>query len=472
MSVCDASSSWSGYQYQGKITIYIALQLINKCVKNPSGMNVGKYFIEVEHREDLAIKKENEYISFHQVKARKSDIYMNNYLEAIDKLYDEKIKSPNADIFLHTIVNIKDWSEEKYKDLYKSKVDKDMAAINLIEEEKSKLTDAKAIKENNEKIDKIKDAIKYNQSKYDESNKINSIILRKYGAKDDKFCTLGGIKVYIENEIKEYLSYTNQDEKLGNIDVAYNKLICYMDEYIKKRHAGEVKEYFAVKEIKDILDMSYLDRDRLFHLSKIKDIYCSISIENYCSNFCHKREKCNVEYYECRIYELIEHLVNIDLDDLEKIIMKFNPHVLIKDWEYDVRSFVEEDGVHFLYQTIISHIDKELFISNDAIKYDKAGLSYLPTTIDVISENRKKSAIETYKKAINNNEFLLNELFEDNVFITENLVSENILESINDVDEVDDILAKEQEEYNYKSYLVNQICFKNIEKVREELNND
>lgn len=472
MSVCDASSSWSGYQYQGKITIYIALQLINKCVKNPTGMNVGKYFIEVEHREDLAIKKENEYISFHQVKARKSDIYMNNYLEAIEKLYDEKIKSPNADIFLHTIVNIKDWSEEKYKELYKSKIKKDMDAINLIEKEKSKLTDAKAIKEKDEKIDKIKDEIKYKQSKYDESNKINSIILYKYGAKDDKFCTLEDIKVYIENEIKEYLLYTNQNEKLGNVDVAYNKLICYMDEYIKKRHAGDAREYFPVEEIKDILDMSYLDRDRLFHLSKIKDIYCSISIDNYCSDFCDMKDRCSVEYYQCKIYKVIEHLLNIDLDDLEKIIMKFNPHVLIKDWEYDGRNFVKEEGLYFLYQIIISHIEKELFISETVVKYDKGGVSYLPTTINLLSDRIKKSAIERYRKAINNNDFLLNELFEDNVFITENLVSENILESINDVDEVDDILAKEQEEYNDKCYLVNQIRFKDIEKVREEINND
>ncbi|WP_026882464.1 ABC-three component system protein [Clostridium akagii] len=472
MSVCDASSSWSGYQYQGKITIYIALQLINKCVKNPIGMDIGKYFIEVECREDLAIKKEDEYISFHQVKARKYDIYMNNYLEAIEKLYDEKIKSPNADIFLHTVVNIKDWGEEKYKDLYKSKIEKGIGEINLIEEEKSNLTDAKTIKEKDEKTNKIQDEIKYNQSKYNESHKINSIILYKYGDKNDKFCTLEDINVYIEDEIKKYLLYTKQNEKLGNIDVAYNKLVCYMDEYIKKRHVGEVKEYFAVEDIKNLLDTRYLDRDRLFHLSKIKDIYCSISIDNYCSYFCDMKEECSVEYFECKIYKVIEHLLNIDLEDLEKIIMKFNPHVLIKDWEYDGRNFVKEEGLYFLYKTIISYIEKEVLISDTVVKYDKAALSYLPTTINVCSDGLKKSAIERYKKAIINNEFLLNELFEDNVFITENLVSENLLESINDVDEVDDILAKKQEEYNGKSYLVNQIRFKDIEMVTEEINND
>ncbi|OSA72491.1 hypothetical protein B2H86_16475 [Clostridium botulinum] len=472
MSICDASSSWSGYQYQGKITIYIALQLINKYVKNPSNMDIRKYFIEVEHSEDLAVKKGEEYISFHQVKARKNDIYMNNYLEAIDKLYEEKIKNPDADIFMHTIVNIKDWSEEKYKLLYKSRIEKDRRKIDLIEQEKNKLTDVKIIKEKDKKINEINGRIKYNQSKYDESDKINSIILCKYGEKDEAFCTLENIRVYIKEEIKKYLLSTKQNGKIGDIDIVYDKLIRFMDEYIKKRHAGEVKEYFSVEYIKNILDSNYLDRDRLFHLSKIKDIYCSISIDNYCSDVCNLRKKCTGYYLEGKIHNLIQHLLDIDLDDLEKIIMKFNPHVLIKNWEYDGRNFVNEEGLYFLYKTIISDIEKELFIEHSTVKYNKAGVSYLPTTIQIIPDRRKESAIEGYKKVVNNNKFLLNELFEDNVFITENLVTENILESINDVDEVDNELAKKQEEYKDKCYLVNQIRFKGIEKVKEEINND
>lgn len=152
--------------------------------------------------------------------------------------------------------------------------------------------------------------------------------------------------------------------------------------------------------------------------------------------------------------------------------MKFNPHVLIKDWEYDGRNFVNEEGLYFLYKTIISDIEKQLFIEHSTVKYNKAGVSYLPTTIQIIPDRRKESFIERYKKAVNNNKFLLNELFEDNVFITENLATENILESINDVDEVDNKLAKKQEEYKDKSYLVNEIRFKGIEDVKEEINND
>ena len=462
MSIFDASSSWSGYQYQGKITIYIALKLINNFIKE----DIEKYFIEVEHSEDLAIKKNNNYISFHQVKARKNDKYMSSYLEAIEKLYEEKLRHPSADVFLHTIVNIEDWGEDKYKSIYEYRINKDIEKINFIKETMDP-NDSEKEKE----IIKLREKINYNREKYSESNKVNIINVYKYG-EEDSYCTLENIRLYIEHEIKEYLINTGQKEKLGNIDVAYNKLIRFMDEYIKKRHAGEVKEYFSIKDIKDILDMDYLDRDRLFHLSKIKDIYCSISIDSYCNTVCDIKKKCNLDYCSCKINETIEHLLNIDLDSLEKVIMKFNPHVIIKNWEYDCRNFVNEEGLYFLYKTIISDIEKELFIENNTIKYDKNGISYLPTTIQSIPARRQKSAIEGYKKQINNNKFLLNELFEDNVFITENLVSENILESINDVDEVDFSLAKKQEEYKEKCYLVNQISLKDIENVKKEINYD
>ncbi len=157
---------------------------------------------------------------------------------------------------------------------------------------------------------------------------------------------------------------------------------------------------------------------------------------------------------------------------MEKIVRKCNPHILINDWEYDGRNFEKEEGLYFLYDTIINYIEKEVNIGKDIIKYDKLGVSYLPTTINEISKRIKKSAIEKYKKNINENKFLLNELFEDNVFITENLDSGNILESINDVDEVDNSYAEEQEKYGDKCYLTNKIMFKNIDKVKEEISND
>lgn len=467
MSIYDASSSWSGYQYQGKITIYIALKLLNSINIDES----GKYYIEIEHREDLAIKNECEYLSFHQVKARKNDINMSNYLEAIDKLYEEKKRNPKADIFLHTIVDIKDWGEEKYKSLYENRIKKNKEDIIQLENEKKKFKDLKDIKKIENKILEFKNEINDNQIKYKESHKIKSIQIYKYGSKE--FCGLGEIKGYIFEQIEKYLLNTNQENKMDDIEIIYNALICFMDDYIKKRHANTVKKYFPLKDIKNLLDNGdLLERGRLFHLSIIKDIYCSIDIDNFCSSLCEKREKCNMSSCVCKISKIIDYLLGIDLSDFERIITKLNPHVLVKDWEHDGRNFLDRKGLNFFYDTIINEIDNEVSIFKRSIKYDKNGISYLPTTIPVVSRKFKNSEIENYKKFINDNDFLLEELFEDNSFITENLNSGNLLEYINDVDEIDFDIAKDEDNKKDKGYLVNTIRFIDIESVKEDLNND
>lgn len=460
MSEYDASSSWSGYQYQGKVTIYISLKLINKLCNNSPKDEINKYFIEVEHKEDLAIKKGQDYISFHQVKARKDDIYMNNYLEAIEKLYEEKEKSPGSKLFLHTIVNIKDWGEDKYKQLYEKKIKNIKEKIDLLRNEKNELNNIK-------EIEKLDAEIEENKLKYSKSYKISNIKLYPYGEK--KFCPLQEIAKCINEEIKEYLNLTNQLSKSGNIEIIYNALICFMDEYIKERHNGTVKNYFPLSDIKDLLDSNLLERDRLFHLSILKDNYCNNNIYEFCDKICEKRKSCSKDYFKCKIFSIIKYLLETDLNEFEKILMKVNPHVLIKDWEHERGEFESPQGIYFFYDTIINLINRDMEISEKSIKYKKRDRVYLPTTISEVGKRRKNSTIELYKQRIIDNDDLLKELFEDNSFITENLQTKNILETINDVEEVDSKVLKEN--IKDKGYLVNEVSFSDIDSVREELNN-
>lgn len=462
MSLYDASSSWSGYQYQGKVTIYIALKLINEFIKNKEELK--EYCIEVERREDLAIKKGEKYISFHQVKARKGDIYMNDYLEAIDKLLIEKDKNPTSNIYLHTIVAIKDWSEEKFIKLYTDKINKLEKEIKTIEEKKEK-DDIKF-----KKMESKKKELELMKIKLNNSKRVNEINLYEYFNK--KYCSLNDIQIYIDKEIKDYLKSTNQNNKLGDIDVVHNKLICFMDNYIKQRHLNKVTEYFSLIEIKNILDDNYLERDRIFHLSLIKDKYCSYNFDDFCNNFCCEKEKCQNNQNACEMFKTCEYLLNSNLDDLEKILKKINPHVNICEWELDRDKFLNENGMRFLYDTISNIIKQEIELNNKSIKYSNKGISYIPTTINLISPRYKNSTIELYKKSIINNDNLLNELFEDNIFITENLCTDNILENINDVKEVNEKLEKKEKSKEDKNYLEYKVRFKDIESVEVVLNND
>ncbi|MCB1177975.1 MAG: hypothetical protein KDK36_10385, partial [Leptospiraceae bacterium] len=75
----DATPSWSGFNYQGKIGLYVALDYIIKHYNDP---DFDQYSIEYEWVEDFSIKKGEDYISIHQVKNKK-DKNQSGYINAI-----------------------------------------------------------------------------------------------------------------------------------------------------------------------------------------------------------------------------------------------------------------------------------------------------------------------------------------------------------------------------------------------------
>src|SRR5690625_2524176 len=82
----SAIPSWSGYNYQGKVAIYCALDFINKNNRE----NYTPYTLELEWYEDFAIKKNDTYISIHQVKSYKKKT-MSEYKDAIWNLLGKSI---------------------------------------------------------------------------------------------------------------------------------------------------------------------------------------------------------------------------------------------------------------------------------------------------------------------------------------------------------------------------------------------
>ena len=71
-----AVSTWSGYVYQGKIALYLSLQLINQGNKD--------FELQLDSTDDFAIYKNGAVTSAHQVKAKISE-YRSGYAEALEK---------------------------------------------------------------------------------------------------------------------------------------------------------------------------------------------------------------------------------------------------------------------------------------------------------------------------------------------------------------------------------------------------
>lgn len=94
----DASPSWSGFNYQGKVALYYALRLINA---EPVDADLSVYSLMLESTEDFEIRCNGDPISFHQVKAYNSSTY-SNYSDALLGITLELYKQPGVAGRIHT----------------------------------------------------------------------------------------------------------------------------------------------------------------------------------------------------------------------------------------------------------------------------------------------------------------------------------------------------------------------------------
>jgi len=106
----DASNSWSGYNYQGKTAIFIALKKINALYESGEQAKISQYYMELEWLEDFSILYESGgqkyYESIHQVKAR-TDTQMAAYAQALTQLLRKIEVYPTIEhAYLHTINSI------------------------------------------------------------------------------------------------------------------------------------------------------------------------------------------------------------------------------------------------------------------------------------------------------------------------------------------------------------------------------
>lgn len=100
----DASFSWNGYNYQGKVGLFIALKKIEELIE--AGEDINEYFLELEYLEDFSIKKNDEYITIHQVKTYDSSA-ISKYKEAVWGLLGKLLKFDNIDkAYLHSTSSV------------------------------------------------------------------------------------------------------------------------------------------------------------------------------------------------------------------------------------------------------------------------------------------------------------------------------------------------------------------------------
>lgn len=132
VDVDKASSSWSGFVYQGKVAIYTVLKYLNHYY--PKSEEIKKYELEIEYLEDFSIIKEGKHVSLHQVKAKPDTNTIGSYNEANLNLLGKLAKYPTIEeVNLHTAVEIKSFKkEDMYKGLKGYDVSKKRRSLQII----------------------------------------------------------------------------------------------------------------------------------------------------------------------------------------------------------------------------------------------------------------------------------------------------------------------------------------------------
>ena len=118
----NATSSWSGYNHQGQVGIFLALKELNELLQKKELNELlqkyeyfSKYSVEFEKEdgEDIDIICNNKIMSRHQVKAKTSGKVPSSYRDVLISFKNKGV--PKNSMYLHTICKIDGFEEYKEK---------------------------------------------------------------------------------------------------------------------------------------------------------------------------------------------------------------------------------------------------------------------------------------------------------------------------------------------------------------------
>lgn len=115
----NAVSSWSGYNHQGKVGIFLAIRELKKLTDAREDYSKYKLIFEKNGGEDVDICYSTAVVSRHQVKAKKDGKYPNDYAN-VRTINSENchtgyqiLGTTNQDRYLHVICEVNGWDMDK-----------------------------------------------------------------------------------------------------------------------------------------------------------------------------------------------------------------------------------------------------------------------------------------------------------------------------------------------------------------------
>lgn len=500
----DASASWHGFEYQGKITLYQVLKRINCLLKEEKTEEISRYSFLVEGKEDFDIYKDDNLIELNQVKAQYTKKNVSGYMEAIIKLYLRESDKSKVSLKFHTVVEIKDW-HDKFENSFNTELvnieEKIEKQKEKIDQKKNEINEKKIEIEGSETKDKTRASLEneytkleqqYNRLSVDcEKMKENRQKLVDAGADGIKstvnlvayeinglpnnYCSSEMIEELIKLEIKTFFSLTDQKNKENDTE----KYLIYLFFEISKHVRERAEKGLTDKKIpfnyicESLNDSKVLTNNDLYYFGLILNRFVDRSFSSYCQSYCSLREVCDQK--SCFLKNtLFMKLNTMSIEEGYKLLKRMYPHKIIDDISLSQDVF-HDGSIWFIFD----EFSEEYF--HDFISYHlqnnyyfiKRNKTYLPTGISNVTERRISESIEDFKKNIRQNienkAFDIEKLYELDYLITENLeTEEGFISDRLDVER--DLMNKDDYDREQKRnrYIIN---LRKINDVREDLKN-
>lgn len=412
---CDATPSWSGYNYQGKIALYIVLTKICELYKAGKINEIDNYRLELEWLEDFSIiynaNDKNTYKTIHQVKALDTtDI--NDYGEAIFGLAAKVIEFNTIEnAYLHTWKSI-NLNSLNWKETIKELAKKNREETKIIKEMEKLLIDGniefnnifsrilkpksgpapniiKRIQLNiskeieDVKEDDVKEAIRQalNYAKLDNTQFasklsdqcLNKIEIYNYDGKNN--CDLEEVKEKILVRINENLELQGSDWRVSDSnykETIYYYLMGIIDNNIINRHKSyslKNKVTISFKDFNSILINQRLsDKSKEYYLYYLKNKLFEMH-SNYCKA-CGKKNYNNDICFKCKLSDVIEYISKMNMDVFEKFCRIICPDVKGEINRMEVVMYMlETTGINTSFFKTFSTIEKEFETKQEMIRY-------------------------------------------------------------------------------------------------------
>ncbi len=405
----DATPSWSGYNYQGKVAIHYALcHIIDKLGRDPAHTFQGDCIV-LENHEDFELFVNGVLVSFHQVKAYAEQNF-GSYDEALFGLALNLYNRPGPAGYIHTwkVINLPagESLQTAISGFITKLIDEHAAAPAASTIFKAVSLDPKRNKTARIigqafgalTVDKVNTALELIVA--EPARALSRIKSYLYGG--NACCSIDDINELIKSKLKEVLALRGGLNTVKQIDSVFHHLLERLDIYVTQRHLNKKNAEMIHIDMLDVLaivDSDFDDVSSEYMAIKFKERFFYL-FDEFMNNPDYYALPDNLDDFVCNLSQIRYSLLSVKPDKLLAYYKNFSPVIRFEGRTNIEQAFlVNENGVVDVLLRAFNSLDFQ-FCENDASQNKLVYRSkvnpenyYLPTTINDKSPTKIAKAL-------------------------------------------------------------------------------